>query len=243
MKVAILAGGRGQRFGSLTDNLPKPLISVAGFPIVQHVMDIFAAQGHRDFVLGVGYRANDVIDYFTTQTPSQNGTETPQVQFSDAGLHATKTRRLLEMRPLLQEGPFLMTYCDGLADIDIDALVAFHQSHGRLVTVTATHARERFGILELDGDAVAQFDEKPVMTDKWINGGFFVIDPKVFDLIDDPDESWECSVLQRLIGQNQVMAYRHSGFWRCMDTPKDHALLEEFLMSQKLDIFQKEAAE
>jgi glucose-1-phosphate cytidylyltransferase len=213
MRTAILCGGKGTRAYPKTVEMPKPLLDVAGEPILRHVMGIFAAQGHTDFVLAAGFMA-EMIDEFATALPSEWA-----VEVVDTGLETNTGERLAKCRGLLGER-FFATYGDGLADIDLGALLAFHDEHGGAATVTTVPLRSQFGTLELGASGqVEKFKEKPVLEDHWINGGFFVFDGRAFDQW--KGEDLEREVLPELAGNGELYAYRHRGFWKSMDTYKD----------------------
>lgn len=217
-RVVILCGGRGTRAYPHTQTIPKALMPIDGVPIVEQVMRIYAAQGFREFILSCGYLKEMVIDYF--RTPCHDW----DVTCVDTGDDADTGDRIFRLRDLLNE-TFHATYCDGLGDVDLHALTAFHRAHGRLATVTATALRSQYGLIYSDGNGqVAGFDEKPLLPDFWINGGFFVFEPEVF-------EHWhghnlEREVLPELARRGQLHMYRHRGFWHSMDTYKDQQELD-----------------
>ena len=223
MKCAILAGGRGSRMGSLTAHLPKPLVAVGGQPILWHVMNLFACQGLRDFVIGLGYEGQQIHDYLAQGAPSETDWA---IEAIDTGLDTQTGGRIRRLQPCLGHSTFFLTWADGLANIDIKALLRFHQAHGCLATVTAVNPPSRFGRLELAGDKVSAFHEKPLLRDEWINGAFFILEPGIFDYIAGDDTQWEHDSMSKLAADGQLMAYRHEGFWQCMDTPGERDLLE-----------------
>ncbi len=243
MKVVILAGGFGTRLAEMTDVLPKPMVPVAGHPILWHIMNIYAAGGHRDFVLALGYKASLVKEYFLNyyslnadfSVDLASGDvayhSAPRVDWRvtlvDTGLDTMTGGRVRRLREYIGNEPFLLTYGDGVSDIDLDALLRFHRAHGRMATVTAVHPGARFGELALDGDVVSSFKEKPQITQGWINGGFFVLQPEFLDLIDGDSTVLEREPLERVAAMGQLRAYRHEGFWQCMDTVRDRSYLEE----------------
>ena len=243
MKVVVLVGGFGSRLADLTEAVPKPMVPVGGQPLLWHLMRIFAARGHRDFVLALGYRAEVIKSYFQNfqamhadftvdlGTGSVVYHDAPAVDWRvslvDTGLPTMTGGRLRRLRACLGDEPFLMTYGDGLADLDLDALLAFHRAHGKLVTVTAVHPAARFGEMTLDGDRVRVFKEKPQTAHGWVNGGFFVMEPAFLNLIDSDATVLEAEPLERAAAMGQLMAYRHEGFWQCMDTRRDRDLLED----------------
>lgn len=244
MRVAILAGGQGTRLAEETDVRPKPMVEIGGEPILWHIMRRYALFGHRDFVIALGYRGEDikraVVDRSVlagnlavdlaqrtvTREPEGSGGDDWTVRLIETGLETQTGGRIKRLQPYLEDGTFMLTWGDGLADIDLDALLAFHRAHGRLATVTAVRPPPRFGQLELDGDRVVDFVEKPSGEGGWINGAFFVLEPGIFGYIDGDDTSWEAEPMERLAREGQLMAYRHRSFWQCMDTIRDKRLLE-----------------
>jgi glucose-1-phosphate cytidylyltransferase len=242
VKVVILAGGRGTRISEETMTRPKPMVEIGGRPLLWHVISIYAGQGFRDIVIACGYRGEMIKDYFdgfhvrnsdyvidlrdgsrTVINPSRLDW---RVTLVDTGLDTMTGGRIRRLERVIGREPFMVTYGDGVGDVDIRALVAFHRGHGRLATVTAVRPPARFGALELDGDSVCEFSEKPQAGEGWINGGFFVFEPAVFDYIEGDDTALEREPLERLAQEGQLMAYRHHGFWQPMDTVRDRDLLE-----------------
>lgn len=220
--VVILCGGRGTRLQERTQSIPKPLVEIGGRPILWHVVQIYAAQGFRRFVLCVGY-LGDSIERFVDAEHWPEGVE---VQCVDTGLDTPTGGRLAMVSDRVGEGAFCATYADGVADIDLPALLEFHGSHGALATMTVVRPELQFGVTEMDGEGrVTGFHEKP-RSEHWINGGFFRFEPGVFEYLS------ESSVLERgplegLAGDGQLRAYRHDGFWDCMDTYKDAVMLND----------------
>ena len=243
MKVVILAGGFGTRISEESHLKPKPMIEVGGRPILWHIMKIYSHYGINDFVISLGYKGYVIKEYFAnyflhmsdvTFDMSKNKMEVHQkhvepwrVTLVDTGDNTLTGGRLKRVRDHIGSEPFCFTYGDGLADIDISALIAFHKAHGKKATVTAIRPPGRYGNLNLDGPSVSLFHEKPAGDGAWINGGFFVLDPSVLDLIDGDQTSWETSPLENLAAQGQLMAYQHSGFWQAMDTLRDKNYLED----------------
>ena len=215
MKTVILAGGLGTRLAEETETRPKPMVEIGDRPIVWHIMKHFQQAGVHDFLLAVGYLGDQIERYF------RDDREDWTVDVVDTGARTDTGGRLLRLAPQLQDGPFFLTYGDGLADLDLAALRSLHESHGKLATVTAVRPPSRYGeLIFQEGDEV-RFTEKPQLEEGWINGGFMVLDPAVFDVIGGDETSLEYDVLEPLSEKGQVVAYRHSGFWRCMDTPRD----------------------
>ena len=225
MKVVILAGGKGTRLGEETAVWPKPMVEVGGQPILAHVMGLYASQGFSDFIVALGYKAEVIKDYFHRRLspPDLGRGRRWEVQLTDTGIETQTGGRLLRLEPSLRSaGTFMLTYADGLADIDLEDLLAFHRRHGRLATVTAVRPPERQRLLSFEGDAVTGFETKG----EWISGGFFVLEPGVLDYLSGDDTVLERQPLARLATDGQLMAYRHEGFWQCMDTAADRTVLE-----------------
>jgi len=213
MQVVILCGGQGTRAYPYTQTMPKALMPIADAPIVEQVMRIYAAQGHRDFILACGYLKEEIVDYVGRRRLPWS------VRCVDTGADADTGDRVYAIRDLV-ESTFHVTYCDGLGDVDLDALVRFHEVQGGLATVTAAPLRSQYGVLHSDGKGrITGFDEKPVVPDVWINGGFFVFDRAVFSTWEG--HNLERDVLPALAARGELMMYQHQGFWRSMDTFKD----------------------
>ncbi len=243
MKVVILCGGLGTRLSEETQLRPKPMVEIGGRPILWHIMRIFDRHGLRDFVLALGYKGELIKDYFLNYHARQSDItvdlKTGEVAFSnptvedwkvslvDTGAATQTGGRLLRLRERLRpHGTFMLTYGDGVSNVDLGALLDFHRSHGRLATVTAVRPAARFGDLEIVDDRVAVFAEKPQMGEGWISGGFFVFEPEVLDFIADDSTMLERAPLEKLATSGQLMAYRHWGFWQPMDTMRDKNALE-----------------
>jgi glucose-1-phosphate cytidylyltransferase len=226
MKAVILAGGLGTRMGDETIARPKPLVEVGGQPIVWHILKIYEAHGITDFVVCAGYAGQMVAEYFEEFRSAQSADW--RVQVIDTGESTATGGRLRLARRAIGEDTFCMTYGDGVSDIDISRLVAFHRDQGKLVTLTAVHPRLPFGVVTFsrNGHHTVGFQEKPIQTDLWINSGFFVIEPAALEYIHE-DEPWERGPLTRLAEAGQLTAYTHEGFWQCMDTPQDRQMLEQ----------------
>jgi len=232
MRVVILAGGKGSRLGPLTDRLPKPMVEIGGTPILVHIMRSYAAAGFRDFVVALGHRGEVVRDHFEADPGAgivagrEGGPDADwSVRLVDTGEETGTGGRLTRLAPLLDE-TFMLTWGDGLSDVDPRELVSFHRAHGALATVTAVHPPPRFGRLELEGDRVVSFAEKAPVPELWINGAFFVLEPEVIDYVEDDATMLEEAPLERLASEGELRAFRHEGFWQCMDTPADRERLE-----------------
>ena len=250
MMVVILAGGFGTRIAEETSLRPKPMIEIGGLPLLLHVMKIYSHHGYNDFVICLGYMGYYIKEYFSNYALHRtdvtydfasgkveyfnNVAEPWRVSLVDTGLNTMTGGRLRRIRDLIGDERFMLTYGDGVADIDIPALVAAHEAHGRSATVTAVQPPGRFGSLEIDGGGqVHSFREKTADEFGWINGGFFVLEPSVLDLISGDDTVWEREPLERLAGSGQLAAYRHAGFWQPVDTLREKKLLEELWATGK----------
>ncbi len=242
MKIAILCGGKGTRLSEETTLRPKPMVEIGGRPILWHIMKGFSAYGFNEFVLALGHKGDVIKDYMlqyrshatslTVRLASgevilhDGQCENWTVHLVDTGLNTMTGGRVKRVAQFIGREPFMLTYGDGVCDVDFRDLMAFHRSHGRLATVTAVRPPTRFGDLTLEGDAVTNFQEKPQIGEGWINGGFFVIEPEAADYVSGDDIIWEREPIERLAREGQLVAYRHDGFWRCMDTLRDLHLLE-----------------
>jgi len=220
--VVILCGGRGTRLQRGTQSIPKPLVEIGGQPIVWHVVQIYAVQGFREFVLLTGYRG-ELIERFAATTRWPDGVS---VRCLDTGVDTPTGGRLHRAHRELGDGTACVTYADGVADIDLGALLADHRGHGGAATMTVVRPELQFGVTHLDGDGrVTGFEEKP-RSEQWINGGFFCLEPSAYDYL-SPDCVLEREPLERLAGEGELRAYRHTGFWECMDTYKDAVQLND----------------
>ena len=242
MKVILLAGGFGTRLAEYTDMIPKPMIQVGDKPILWHIMQTYASFGHKDFYVALGYKGEIIKDYFLNYralssdftidlgvgniTSHQNDTVDWKVTLVNTGVASMTGGRVKRMQPFIGNEACMLTYGDGVADIDLDALLAFHRSHGKMVTISAVRPAARFGELEIDGSRVVTFEEKPQLHDGWINGGYFVVEPEFFESIAGDSTLLEREPLEQAAKAGELMAYHHDGFWHCMDTKRDHELLE-----------------
>ena len=242
MKVVILAGGVGSRLAEETESRPKPMVEIGGKPILWHIMKHYAHYGFKDFVICLGYKGTVIKKFFSDSLalasdltidfsegvvrPHSGHDEDWRVTLVNTGERTETGGRLLRVREHLGDEPFMLTYGDGVADVDLAALQDFHAAHGKLVTVTAVHPLARFGHLDIGpDDRVSHFIEKPQMAEGWVNGGFFVVDPRTLDYIHH-DVDWAKAPLESVASDGQLMAFRHEGFWQCMDTLRDRIYLE-----------------
>ena len=248
MKAVILAGGYGTRLSEETHSRPKPMVEIGGRPMLWHIMKMYSVHGVNDFIVCCGYRGYVIKEYFAnfslhmsditfdlehnTVHVRKERTEPWKVTLIDTGEGTLTGGRLKRVADYVEgEDEFCMTYGDGLSDVDISATITFHREHGRLATVTAVKPPGRFGALELEGQRVTGFMEKPTGDEGLINGGFFVLDPHCLDLIDGDDTRWEDEPLTRLAAEDQLRAYEHHGFWQPMDTVRERNLLEDLWAS------------
>ena len=245
MKVAILAGGVGTRLAEETEIKPKPMVEIGGRPILWHIMMYYAHYGFKEFVIALGYKG-DFIKKYMVDYSSLNSNLTVNlgngnvdvhngngqihdwnVDLIDTGYDTLTGGRIKRLRPYLGDGTFMLTWGDGVSNIDLHELLKYHHSHGKLATVTAVRPTARFGRLEIKDGQVVEFSEKPQLREGWINGAFFVLEPEIFDYIEGDGTQWEREPMERLAKDGQLMAYHHTGFWQCMDTLRDKKLLND----------------
>ena len=248
MKVVILAGGLGTRLSEETTIRPKPMVEIGGRPILWHIMNIYAAHGFDEFIVALGYKGDIVKQYFLNFFATNNditvdlrtGTTTVhdgrqpnwRVHLVDTGAQTMTGGRIKRLQHWLgDDETFMLTYGDGVADVNIADLVAFHESHGKLATVTTVRPPARFGEIKFDHNRVDAFSEKPQTSEGWINGGFFVLNSKTLDYVSGDDTIWERGPLERLAAEGELMAFKHDGFWQAMDTLREKQLLEELWRS------------
>lgn len=250
MEVVLLCGGLGTRLREETEFRPKPMVNIGARPILWHIMKVFASQGHQDFVLALGYKGDMIKDYFLNYEAMNNDVTIElgkpgkaqlhscheecgwKITLADTGEKALKGARLKKVQKYVKGDTFLLTYGDGVANVDLEKLVAFHKSHGKMVTLTGVNPASRFGELKLDGDMVTRFHEKPTgpgaTKDVFINGGYMVMNRSIFDRVSDDDScDLEYGPLEQLAEEGQLMVYRHHGFWACMDTLRDTEYLNK----------------
>jgi glucose-1-phosphate cytidylyltransferase len=249
MKVVILAGGVGSRLSEETDLKPKPMVEIGDHPILWHIMKIYAHYGFRDFIIALGYKGSVIKRYFlerynlegsmtidlTTGEVERHGhcMDDWRVCLVDTGLETQTGGRLKRLEPYLQGETFMLAYGDSVSTVDLNGLLHFHKAHNCIATVTAVRPPARFGGLIFDHDLVASFDEKPQIGEGWINGGFFVFEPAIFDYLTGDQSNLEADALPRLAADRQLLAYRHEGFWQCMDTLREKRLLENLWQNGK----------
>ena len=250
MKVIILSGGFGTRIAEYTSIIPKPMIRIGGKPIIEHIMEIYAKFGHKDFYLALGYKSEVIKEYFYNyaflnsnfQINLKDGKVTPfeknekdwKINLIDTGINTMTGGRLKRLKKFIGDETFLLTYGDAVTDLNINKVLEFHKKHGRLVTVTGVRPPARFGELTInDFNAVLEFKEKPNTHAGWINGGFFVMEPEFLDYIDSDQSILEKEPLETIAKENQLLAFLHDGFWHCIDTKRDKDNLDSIVSSGK----------
>ncbi len=243
MKVIILAGGLGTRLSEYTDKIPKPMVRIGNVPILVHIMNIYSKFDHNDFYIALGYKSEEIKRYFLNYKVENSNIKIDlssgsvecmdeaksrdwRVSLIETGLHSMTGGRIARLKKFIGNETFMLTYGDGLSNIDIDKLTKFHKTHKKLVTVSGVRPTARFGALEIDGDTVISFKEKPQASKGRINGGFFVCEPGIFDLIDSDETDFEKDVLEEIAKDGELKVFKHNDFWQCMDTKKDKDYLE-----------------
>ena len=249
MKVAILAGGQGSRLSEETEIRPKPMVEIGDRPILWHIMKIYSHFNYNDFVIALGYKgefikkymvdycriSNDLkVDFATGNVESKGINDTNwTVDLIDTGANTNTGGRIKRLADHVGNETFMLTWGDGVSDINIDELLKFHKSHGKLATLTAVRPPARYGYMSFDGNSITNFEEKPQIGEGWINGAFFVLEPEVFDYIEGDDTQFEHEPLRTLAAEGQLMAYKHNSFWQCMDTLREKHILESMWNSGK----------
>jgi glucose-1-phosphate cytidylyltransferase len=247
MKVVILAGGMGTRLAEETETRPKPMVEIGGHPILWHIMKHYGHYGHNEFYIALGYKGDVIkryfLDYYALNSSMTISLKTGKVEvvdgekedwivhLIDTGLHTNTGGRIKRLEPWLRDDTFLMTYGDGVCDIDLDDLLRFHRARGCIATISAVRPAARFGGLVFDGDHVQEFTEKSQIGEGWVNGGFIVLEPGIFEYLDNDNDSLERKAFEQLAVEGQLVAYRHEGFWQCMDTLREKRLLEAYWQS------------
>ena len=222
MKTIILAGGLGTRLAEYTDKIPKPMVTIGNKPILSHIMNFYQSYGFNDFIIAAGYKKEIIVDYY------KHSKEFKNLRIIDTGEDTMTGGRLLRLKTYINKGEdFFMTYGDGLSTVNLNKLKEFHTTNKKIATVTAVHPPVRFGELEIEGNEVIKFDEKPQAKAGWINGGFFVLNSKIFDYIDSDMTLFEKEPMTKLYQDRNLLAYKHDGFWKCMDTLRDKIDLEK----------------
>tara|TARA_A100000164_G_scaffold356883_1_gene366928 strand:- start:254 stop:955 length:702 start_codon:yes stop_codon:yes gene_type:complete len=227
MKVVILAGGFGTRLSEYTDTIPKPMVPIGGKPIIEHIMEIYAYYGHKEFYIALGYKGDIIKQYF------KNFKKDWKINLIDTGSDTFTGGRLKRLQKYLLNEPFMLTYGDGLSNINITELIKFHQTHKKMVTISAVRPPARFGSLSLKGNDVVKFKEKTQLGESWINGGFFVINPNFLEFIEGDNTVLESKPLEKVTDLKEIRAFKHEGFWQCMDHKLDKDLLDGMVKDNK----------
>ena len=228
MKVVILAGGYGTRLSEYTHTIPKPMIEIGGEPILTHIMKIFKSFNINNFIIAAGYKKEVIIDYY------KNSKEFKYLKIIDTGKDTMTGGRLLRLKPMfIEHENFFMTYGDGLCDVDLNQLKNFHFNHKKLATVTAVHPPFRFGELEIEDEKVKNFEEKPQAKVGWVNGGFFMLNYKILNYIENDNTLFEKQPMEKLVEEENLMAFKHEGFWKCMDNLRDKIILDQMCKENK----------
>tara|TARA_Y100000591_G_C21749669_1_gene654018 strand:- start:343 stop:1041 length:699 start_codon:yes stop_codon:yes gene_type:complete len=228
MKVVILAGGFGTRLSEYTGTIPKPMVPVGGRPILEHIIKIYSKYGHKDFYIALGYKGNIIKKYF-----KKKKFKNIKINLIETGINTYTGGRVLRLKKYLKNEPFLLTYGDGVSDININKLIKFHKKNKKIVTVTAVRPPARFGALEIRGNKVTKFKEKNVAGESWINGGFFVVNPEFFKFLKNDSTILERSPLEKVTKIKQLSAFKHPGFWQCMDHKSDKDILDKIIKQKK----------
>ncbi len=229
MKVVILAGGLGTRLAEYTHTIPKPMVEVGGEPILSHIIRIFKSYNYKDFIIAAGYKKEIIMDYY------KNSKEFNDIKIIDTGEKTMTGGRILRLKSFIDDNEnFFMTYGDGLCNVNLNELIKFHLNHKKIATVTAVHPPVRFGELEIDEEKVIKFEEKSQAKAGWINGGFFILNNKVFDYIKDDNTLFEREPLEKLVDEKNLMAFKHEGFWKCMDNLRDKIELDKMYKNNQL---------
>lgn len=226
MKIIIIAGGLGTRISEETEDKPKPMVLINDKPIIWHLMNIFSLQGFNEFIISTGYKSGVIEDWVRRNQILDSNSNLMRITTLNTGLHTQTGGRISEVMKTIPEEEVIATYGDGLANISVKKLLDFHKAHGKLATVTAVRPPARFGYMKIDNNEVTHFGEKNQSDEGWINGGFFVLDPKVTKYIESIDEPFETGALVRLASKSNLMAYHHEGFWQPMDTLREKKGLE-----------------
>ena len=222
MKCVILAGGRGIRISELTKSVPKPMIKISGKPLLYHIMKHYSNYGVKDFIIATGYKKNIIVDFFKKKKIPDW-----KVKVVDTGKNTMTGGRLKRLERYLKNETFMLTYGDGLSNVNLKKLLKFHKKHKKISTLTSTRPPARFGAIKISGNQVTYFKEKSKLDEGWINGGFFVFEPEIFKFINGDSTYLEREPLQNISKRKQLYAYKHHGFWQCMDTMRDKELLEK----------------
>ena len=250
--IVILAGGYGTRLAEYTDTIPKPMVKIGNHPILMHIINIYSKYGYNSFLVALGYKAQIVIEYFNSNKNFKKinnseiieyngklGKNNIKLKLVETGIDTMTGGRVKRIGKYINSERFMVTYGDGLADINIAELESFHQKHGSIGSITAVRPPARFGSLKIEGEKVMEFREKSILDESWINGGFFIFDKSFLNYLDNDETFLEREPLENLSKEGQLYAYKHQGFWQCMDTKRDRDSLQELFNKKEVDVFIK----
>lgn len=232
MKVVILAGGKGSRLSEYTTKIPKPMVKIGSKPLIVHIMNIYIKYGHKDFIIAAGYKSHVIKKYFEKKS---NKIHKANIRIINTGLNTLTALRIKKLEKYLKNETFMLTYGDGISNIDLKKLLAFHKKNKKVATMTAVHPPVRFGELEFNNKRILKFEEKPQLQKGWINGGYFVLNSDIFKYLDCKNVMFERDPITKLVKSKQICAFPHKNFWACVDTKRDKDLLEELIVKKKIE--------
>lgn len=231
MKVVILAGGKGSRLSEYTNKIPKPMVKIGNKPMIIHIINSFIRYGHKDFIIAGGYKSHLIKNYFQKKN---NKIQNTRIRVINTGLNALTALRIKKLEKFLKNETFMLTYGDGISNVNLKKLVSFHKKSKKTATMTAVHPPARFGELQFNNERIIKFEEKPQLQKGWINGGYFVLNSNIFEFLDKKNKMFEREVISELVKSKQICAFPHEGFWACVDTKRDKDLLNDLVVRKKL---------
>ena len=231
MKVVILAGGKGSRLSEYTNKIPKPMVKIGNKPMIIHIINSFIRYGHKDFIIAGGYKSHLIKNYFQKKN---NKIQNTRIRVINTGLNALTALRIKKLEKFLKNETFMLTYGDGISNVNLKKLVSFHKKSKKTATMTAVHPPARFGELQFNNERILKFEEKPQLQKGWINGGYFVLNSNIFELLDKNNIMFEREPISKLVKSKQICAFPHEGFWACVDTKRDKDLLNDLVVRKKL---------
>ena len=231
MKVVILAGGKGSRLSEYTNKIPKPMVKIGNKPMIVHIINSYIKYGYKDFIIATGYKSHIIKNYFEKKNNKMQNTN---IKIINTGLNTLTALRVKKLEKYLKNETFMLTYGDGLSNVNLRKLLSFHKNNKKVATMTAVHPPARFGELEFNNQRVLKFEEKPQLQKGWINGGYFVLNPNIFEYLDKKNIMFERDPISKLVKSKQICAFPHKDFWACVDTKRDKDLLDELIVKKKL---------
>jgi glucose-1-phosphate cytidylyltransferase len=231
MKVVILAGGKGSRLSEYTNKIPKPMVKIGNKPMIVHIINSYIKYGYKDFIIATGYKSHIIKNYFEKKN---NKIQNTNIKIINTGLNTLTALRVKKLEKYLKNETFMLTYGDGLSNVNLRKLLSFHKNNKKVATMTAVHPPARFGELEFNNQRVLKFEEKPQLQKGWINGGYFVLNPNIFEYLDKKNIMFERDPISKLVKSKQICAFPHKDFWACVDTKRDKDLLDELIVKKKL---------